>query len=509
MPAPRPIAPADDAVRITVRLARRAARRAPAGRPRGRSGGWVGLVLAASSRAVLLSLSMLLVWAVAPSLWGWQGTVVMTGSMQPRLAPGDIAVARPVAPEELRLGQVLLVDDPDHPGRLRLHRLVDVQDGRLVLRGDANPADDSSTVGYADVHGVAVLRIPLLAGPAVAWAAGDTGPATVAAGGLVVLSLAALLPTGGAARPSHPPFPYPTTRPRARHRAPGRRPSAAQAVVLVAACAGVWGLLPADSASAAYRVTTSAPAGGWTATAYYTCVNAGYDGTAGSPGPARALRYHALQESTGTTSANTGSQTSADGTYVNGATFTASGPACGAGGTRAVTFNGTSQYVNTTAAVSALTTSTVQVWFRTTDGNGGRLIGLGDSNRTNGQAASTATDRTLFLTAAGNVVFGTQSSGTARTLVSPGTYRDGAWHLATAVVTASGTALYVDGQSVATGPAASASATGLYVRLAWDSLATWPGAPADSWFAGSLAHASVSSTALTAAQVQAHWRAGT
>ena len=59
------------------------------------------------------------------------------------------------------------------------------------------------------------------------------------------------------------------------------------------------------------------------------------------------------------------------------------------------------------------------------------------------------------------------------------------------VLCPTGTALFVDGQQVATGTAASVTTASLYVRLAWDSLAGWPSAPANTFFAGSLAHASL------------------
>jgi signal peptidase len=95
----------------------------------------------------------------------------MTGSMEPRITPGDIVIARPVPATDLKLGQILLVEDPDQAGHLRLHRFVDVRaDGSLTLKGDANPEADSSPIPVTDVHGVGVLRVPLIGLPVV-WAA--------------------------------------------------------------------------------------------------------------------------------------------------------------------------------------------------------------------------------------------------------------------------------------------------------------------------------------------------
>jgi signal peptidase len=114
-------------------------------------------------------LAGLLLWSVVPVVAGWSSTVVMSNSMAPRLFTGDVVLVRPVAPDELQLGQILLVDDPDHAGRLRLHRLtgIDAGTGTLTLKGDANERADSSPVRTDAVHGVAALRVPWVGSPMV------------------------------------------------------------------------------------------------------------------------------------------------------------------------------------------------------------------------------------------------------------------------------------------------------------------------------------------------------
>ncbi len=180
--------------------------------------GWFRVLSAIGSRAVLVVVSGLLLWAVLPSVIGWESTTVMSGSMQPRIFAGDLVVARSVDPSVLRPDQILLVDDPDHAGKLRLHRFVAwTPDGELVLRGDANDENDSSPVSLADVHGVAVLRIPYVGLPLV-WAREHDWArvlAVVAAIGL--LSAAARLrhdaPTGSVAAAGAVPALVPTPDP--------------------------------------------------------------------------------------------------------------------------------------------------------------------------------------------------------------------------------------------------------------------------------------------------------
>jgi Signal peptidase I len=79
-------------------------------------GGWAALLATVGARAILTALAGLVLVALLPLVLGWHSTVVMTGSMQPRLQPGDVVVSRSIATDRLQLGQVLLVDDPDHPG---------------------------------------------------------------------------------------------------------------------------------------------------------------------------------------------------------------------------------------------------------------------------------------------------------------------------------------------------------------------------------------------------------
>jgi signal peptidase I len=140
---------------------------------RSSAGAWLAptlrLVVAALSRMVLTVAMSLTLWAAMPALLGWHPTTVVTGSMEPNIKPGDVVSARPVPSSSLKLGMVLLVDDPDHPDRLRLHRLVRFNpNGSLELRGDANPRADSSTVGRRAVHGVGSVRVPYVAIP-ILW----------------------------------------------------------------------------------------------------------------------------------------------------------------------------------------------------------------------------------------------------------------------------------------------------------------------------------------------------
>ena len=71
---------------------------------------------------------------------------VLSPSMTPGYAPGDLLVTRPVAATGLAVGDVVVLPRPDAPGERYAHRVisVDAAHGAPVVRtkGDANTAAD-------------------------------------------------------------------------------------------------------------------------------------------------------------------------------------------------------------------------------------------------------------------------------------------------------------------------------------------------------------------------------
>jgi signal peptidase len=157
------------------------------------------VVLRVVVAAVLVALAGLVVLALAPRLVGFQGHVVVSGSMEPRLSAGDVVLTRPVPPQDLQPGQVLLFPDPEGADRLVLHRLVafDAR-GDLVTRGDANQSDDTTHVPASSVIGEAQLRVPHVGLPAYWRFAGQWGSLAALA---VLLAAATVFVTGRPAGP--------------------------------------------------------------------------------------------------------------------------------------------------------------------------------------------------------------------------------------------------------------------------------------------------------------------
>jgi signal peptidase len=128
------------------------------------------LLLIITARLLLGTVVGFMLCACLPLLIGWRSQVVLTGSMSPALRIGDIVVSQPTQVEQLRAGQVVVVDNPARPGRTLVHRLVRVDaDGDLVTKGDVNMVDDSSRVKPSGLKGVGRLRVPYI-GLVAVWA---------------------------------------------------------------------------------------------------------------------------------------------------------------------------------------------------------------------------------------------------------------------------------------------------------------------------------------------------
>lgn len=219
----------------------------------------------AAGRGVVAFVAGLAFWAAAPAVVGWQPTSVMTASMSPAIEVGDVVVARPVAADQVLPGRVLLADDPDRPGRLRLHRLQEVaSDGTLRTKGDANPSPDSSPLHPDAVRGIGVLRVPWIGLPVVWARTGELAPLALT---VLILGASAMLATrrgyddetdgdGSSGDASSSPAPAPTTR--RERRALGL--ATVTAVVVATTATPAWAALSDDSsASATFAAARVAP----------------------------------------------------------------------------------------------------------------------------------------------------------------------------------------------------------------------------------------------------------
>lgn len=123
------------------------------------------------SRMYLVMTLTFVACAAIPAMFGWIPTIVMTGSMEPQVRPGDVLVAQPIDQDKLkstlRKGQVLLANDPTKPGTLITHRVHELYDryDNLTTKGDANSKPDIARMPLKNIVGYERIQIPMLGLP--------------------------------------------------------------------------------------------------------------------------------------------------------------------------------------------------------------------------------------------------------------------------------------------------------------------------------------------------------
>ncbi|GAA1341181.1 LamG domain-containing protein [Arthrobacter roseus] len=156
-------------------------------------------------------------------------------------------------------------------------------------------------------------------------------------------------------------------------------------------------------------------------------------------------------------------------------------------------------------AVTPPNTFTIEIWFKTTTTRGGRIFGLSRS-----LTGVSYVDRHIYLDNQGRVYFGVYP-GSYKTIYSFASFNDNTWHMATGTLSSAGMCLYVDAVRMTCIPnvtqADNTFSTG-YWRVGSDSVRDWPGFPSSDAFGGNVDEAAVYLSALTAAQIQAHYIAG-
>lgn len=166
--------------------------------------------------------------------------------------------------------------------------------------------------------------------------------------------------------------------------------------------------------------------------------------------------------------------------------------------------NGSTQYAATLKQLAGPAVFTAEVWFKSTSGSGGYLMGFGDATT----GASTARDRLVYLRSDGRLTFGV-NPGTLKTVTTTASYNDGSWHHVAASLGSAGLLLYVDGlkQGADTTVTTAGSYSG-YWRFGYDDLTGWPSAPTSNFAAASLDEARVYARQLRDAEVAGDYTAG-
>lgn len=188
-------------------------------------------------------------------------------------------------------------------------------------------------------------------------------------------------------------------------------------------------------------------------------------------------------------------------------------------GNLAITTNGSTGYVRSSAAFTPTAAFTESVWFKTTTDVGGAIMGVSNTATGPGDLAN----RAIWMDNDGKVVIGIRrgaiSNPTNTFVRSSATYNDGKWHQAIATFDGTRLSLYLDGALTGTLGVTNVTSTGAgFLRVGYLDLSrfytvfgtNFDGAkvPASHFFSGSIDEAALHPSAFTAAQVSALWASG-
>ncbi|WP_435738435.1 signal peptidase I [Cellulosimicrobium sp. PMB13] len=126
------------------------------------SGLWTGITYGVLALVLLLATLVI----VVPRLVGGIPLTILSGSMEPNLPVGSLAVVRPVDPAEIRIGDIVTyLPNPEDPTAVT-HRVVAIdthQDGTrtFTLQGDANASPDAPVQEH-QVRGTVAYAVPWL-----------------------------------------------------------------------------------------------------------------------------------------------------------------------------------------------------------------------------------------------------------------------------------------------------------------------------------------------------------
>jgi len=119
--------------------------------------------------SVAITLVLILVVALAaasllgPSV-GWNVNVVLSGSMEPAVHTGSVIITRPVAPDQVSVGDVIIFRSVAGE-RYTAHRVIAITPGpdpQFITKGDANRDRDPNPVSSGQLAGLLFLELPYL-----------------------------------------------------------------------------------------------------------------------------------------------------------------------------------------------------------------------------------------------------------------------------------------------------------------------------------------------------------
>ncbi len=124
---------------------------------------WCSQVLA--WLVIVVVLGVLAICVLVPRAGGGTPYTVLTSSMEPDFPPGTLVVVRPVAPEDVAVGDVITFQLVSGRPEVATHRVIAITASpegtpEFVTQGDANPKPDDVVVVPAQIKGELWYAVP-------------------------------------------------------------------------------------------------------------------------------------------------------------------------------------------------------------------------------------------------------------------------------------------------------------------------------------------------------------
>ena len=103
-------------------------------------------------------------FTIISPFFGWRTEVVISGSMEPAISTGSVVIVRPVIPDTIRKGDVIMYYSPDKTS-LTTHRVFNVASEpslQFITKGDANNNSDVIPITPGQIVGIVAFTIPYL-----------------------------------------------------------------------------------------------------------------------------------------------------------------------------------------------------------------------------------------------------------------------------------------------------------------------------------------------------------
>ena len=91
-------------------------------------------------------------------------TVILTGSMEPVMYPGDVAILQKVDQEDIQVGDVIQFWAESY---FIIHRVVAIEENKFITKGDNNNTNDSKPVEFGQIKGKLITQVKYLGKPAL------------------------------------------------------------------------------------------------------------------------------------------------------------------------------------------------------------------------------------------------------------------------------------------------------------------------------------------------------